>query len=88
MIGIVAWVLGFVSLVAGLSFYYFPDMPTAPNLVTGHTHPINNHGYVTYLNHTQWATHVTLLTLAPVLLVVFGFVVHAQGKLRTREGRE
>ncbi len=84
-VGIVAWVIGFGCFLAGLSFYYIPHMPTTPDPATGHIHPLNNHGHITYLDHTHWLAHVTFLALALVFGIVFAFAVLGQIKLRKRE---
>jgi hypothetical protein len=82
---ITALILAIGCLLGGQSFYYLPDMPTAPSPVTGHTHPINNHGYITYLTGTQWTVHITVFVLSGVFLVMFLSVGYAEMKRRQRE---
>jgi hypothetical protein len=69
-----------------LSFYYIPHIPTTPDPATGRTHPLNNHGYITYLNHKQWQAHVTFLALALVFGIVFALAVQADINRKKREG--
>jgi len=82
---IAALILTVGCLLGGQAFYYLPDMPTAPSPVTRHTHPINNHGYITYLTDAQWTARVALFALSGVFLVVFLSVGYAEMKRKKRE---
>jgi len=65
------WLLGLACFLGTISFYYLPGVPTAPNPATGNVYPINNHGYVTYLNHRQWVIRNALTTAGVILGATF-----------------
>jgi len=78
----VVWLVAVICLIGGISFYFIPGMPRQPVPSVGHVHPINNHGYITFLNDREWIERGVLLGSGFVFITVFMVLAarHAQHK--------
>jgi putative exporter of polyketide antibiotics len=68
-VSFVAFVLAFLAFL-GLAFYYLETLKPVPDASTGAIHPLNNHGWVVYLNGQQHAWLMALQSAALACAVV------------------
>lgn len=62
--------IGFVvSGTLGLSYYFWPDLPTTPEVRSGRVYPISSGGHVYYLTKGQHLTHLGAIALSFVFLI-------------------
>jgi preprotein translocase subunit SecG len=77
-----SWLLGFIFFLSAISFYFI-SAPTTPNIGTGETHALNNHGHITYLSQRQWSERVTFQAIAAFFWIVL-FIAGISFKKRAK----
>jgi hypothetical protein len=67
--------------------YWWPNIPPSPRLAEGRVYPLNDHGYYTYMNRSEYTLREVIGWFWPPLVIALGaiqYFVDPFGELRRR----
>jgi hypothetical protein len=74
LIALMAAAFGLFSIT--LSMYWWPGIPSSPRPAEGRVYPLNNHGYYTYMNKSEYRLQQIFWWTYPALIAALAAIQH------------